>query len=244
MACQNVSCVLGRERQPEGNHVTAEATAGAAHPSQADNAYEWIRERIIDGTYPPGQRIREREVALELQVSRVPVREALPQLEIEGYIETLPRRGAVVTHMTVRAVTELFDVRASLEVLGARLAAVACAGGADASRLRELMVVAEAALLDNDERLIAEINSKLHEEILELSGNQLLRKLMWPVNGQVRRLFHVASDRDQAVQHHEHSAIVQAIAEGHSELAGALAFAHVEHSRNECLPIVEKSLRA
>lgn len=224
--------------------MTAEATATAISTSRAGNVYEWIRERIIDGTFPPGQRIRERDVALELQVSRVPVREALPQLESEGYIVTLPRRGAVVTHLTVQAVTELFDVRASLEVLGARLAAAACSGGADAGPLRELMGAAEAALTDNDERLIADLNSQIHEEILELSGNQLLRRLMSPVNGQVRRLFHVASDRDQLVQHHEHSAIVQAITEGHAELAAALAFAHVEHSRNECLPIVAKSLLA
>lgn len=235
---------LRRCGHPEGNLVTAEATNVAVSTSRAGNVYEWIRERIIDGTFPPGQRIRERDVALELQVSRVPVREALPQLESEGYIETLPRRGAVVTHLTVQAVTELFDVRSSLEVLGTRLAAQACAGGTDASRLRDLLGAAEAALQENNENLIADINSKIHEEILELSGSHLLRRLMSPVNGQVRRLFHVASDRDQLVQHHEHSAIVQAITEGHSELAAALAFAHVEHSRNECLPIVEKSLKA
>lgn len=236
--------LLAKQARPEGNHVTAEATSGAITTSRTGNVYEWIRERIIDGTFPPGQRIRERDVALELQVSRVPVREALPQLESEGYIESLPRRGAVVTHLTVQAVTELFDVRASLEVLGARLAAQACASGTDASRLTVLLGAAETALLDNHEHLIADVNSRIHEEILELSGNHLLRRLMSPVNGHVRRLFHVAADRDQLVQHHEHSAIVQAITEGHSELAAALAFAHVEHSRNECLPIVEKSLGA
>ncbi|MGW9412879.1 GntR family transcriptional regulator [Arthrobacter cupressi] len=223
--------------------MTAGAMDAEPSASRTGSVYEWIRERIIDGTYPPGQRIRERDVALELDVSRVPVREALPQLESEGYIETLPRRGAVVTHLTVQGVTELFDVRASLEVLAARLAAGASAAGADTGRLTALLEKAGGALVANDERLIAELNAQIHEEILELSGSRLLRRLMSPVNGQLRRLFHVAADRDQAVQHDEHSTIVQAILGGHAELAGALAFAHVEHSRNECLPIVETSLK-
>lgn len=223
--------------------MTAGAMEAGPTASRTGSVYEWIRERIIDGTYPPGQRIREREVALELEVSRVPVREALPQLESEGYIETLPRRGAVVTHLTVQGVTELFDVRASLEVLAARLAAEASAAGADTGRLTGLLAEAGEALVTGDEGLIADLNARIHEEILELSGSRLLKRLMSPVNGQLRRLFHVAADRDQAVQHDEHSTIVQAILGGHAELAGALAFAHVEHSRNECLPIVEKSLK-
>ncbi|WP_120521162.1 GntR family transcriptional regulator [Arthrobacter celericrescens] len=223
--------------------MSAEAMETGPSASRTGSVYEWIRERIIDGTYPPGQRIRERDVALELEVSRVPVREALPQLESEGYIETLPRRGAVVTHLTVQGVTELFDVRASLEVLAARLAAEACAAGADAERLTGLLADAGKALMKGDEGLIADLNAQIHEDILELSGSRLLKRLMSPVNGQLRRLFHVAADRDQAVQHDEHSTIVQAILGGHAELAAALAFAHVEHSRNECLPIVEKSLK-
>jgi DNA-binding GntR family transcriptional regulator len=222
--------------------MTAEAMEAAPTASRSGSVYEWLRERIINGTLPAGQRIREREVALELDVSRVPVREALPQLESEGYIVTIPRRGAVVTHLTVQGVTELFDVRASLEVLAARLAAGAIAAGADTRRLTGLLGDAGRALADNDGHLIADLNAQIHEEILELSGNALLKRLMSPVNGRLRRLFHVAADRDQAVQHDEHSALVQAILGGHAELAAALAFAHVEHSRNECLPIVEKSL--
>ena len=215
---------------------------GRADRSLAAGVYEWLRERIIDGTLAPGERIREREVAEDLQVSRIPVREALPQLESEGYIVTLPRRGAVVTQMTVRDVTELFDVRSSLEVLGARLAAQACAEGGSAALLEATLEEAAIAVAAKDDAHIADVNARLHDEILALSGNRLLGKLMAPVSGHVRRLFHVAADRDQDVLHAEHVALVQAIAGGHAELAAALAFAHVEHSRNECLPIVERLL--
>ncbi|HKU32009.1 GntR family transcriptional regulator [Arthrobacter sp. NyZ413] len=207
-------------------------------PSRATSVYEWIRERIIDGTLPPGERIREREVAEKLQVSRVPVREALPQLESEGYITTTPRRGAVVTHVTLRAATELFDVRSSLEVLAARLAAEACSKGASADRLREVLSEALQATEADEAVHIADVNSRLHEEILALSGNSLLQKLMTPVNGHVRRLFHIAADRDQHELHREHIAIVEAILRGQGDLAAALSYAHVEQSRNECLAII------
>ncbi len=217
-----------------------ESTAGSR--LLATTVYEWLRERIIDGTLQPGERIREREVAERLQVSRVPVREALPQLESEGYIETLPRRGAVITHMTAQRAEELFDVRASLEVLAARLAAAACARGSSPSRLLDLLEEAGGAIDADDGRRIADVNSRIHEEILALSSNRLLQKLMAPVNGHVNRLFHIAKDRDQQELHREHFEIVDAILRGQPELAAALSFSHVERSRNECLPIVERYL--
>ena len=217
---------------------------GAAPGSRANSVYEWLRERIIDGTLPSGARIRERDIAEELRVSRIPVREALPQLESEGYIQTLPRRGAVVVPMTVEAVRELFEVRSSLEVLAARLAAQACAGGASAEGLERLLEAAHQATESGEEDLIAELNSRLHEEIVDLSGNRLLQKLMAPVSGHVRRLFHLAKDRDQEELFREHVAIVQAIKRGEAELAAALAFAHVEESRIESLPLVEGQMQA
>ncbi|WP_138418324.1 GntR family transcriptional regulator [Sinomonas gamaensis] len=212
---------------------------GQSSASRANSVYEWLRERIIDGTLPAGSRVRERDIATELNVSRVPVREALPQLESEGYIETIPRRGAVVVPMTVAAVRELFDVRSSLEVLSARLAAHACADGASPAPLERLLEQAHQATDAGDEDRIAELNSRLHEEIVALSGNRLLQKLMTPVSGHVRRLFHIAKDRDQQELYREHVAIVRAISGGQAELAAALSFAHVEESRVESLPIVE-----
>ena len=95
--------------------------------SRGEAVYEWVRERIIDGSLQPGSRIRERDLAEAINVSRVPIREAFPRLEAEGYIRTIPRRGAVVAPMELVDVNEVFDVRASLEVLAARLAAQRCA---------------------------------------------------------------------------------------------------------------------
>jgi len=204
--------------------------------------YEWVRERVIDGTFKPGERIRERTLAEELQVSRIPIREAFPRLESEGYIRTLHRRGAVVAEMTVQDVRELFQVRSSLEVLAARLAADACANGASGDRLLAALAEAECAVLSRDGSQIAARTSELHDAILELSNSRLLQNLMVPVEGRIRRLFHLVTQRDGVALHHEHEALCAAIVKGRTELAAALALAHVERSRYETMPIVEALL--
>ncbi|MET4159547.1 GntR family transcriptional regulator [Agromyces sp. PvR057] len=221
---------------------TIETPLGLADRSLATKIYEELRERIIEGVLPPGARIRERDLAEELNVSRIPIREALPRLESEGFIRTIPRRGAIVTELTLTDVAELFEVRSSLEVLAAKSAARACAAGASAAELESRLVTAEESLGLGDDREIAAANSAFHEEILRLSGNTLLISLMVPVNGRVRRLFRLEAERDQRVLCAEHRELCRAIQSGNAELAGSLAYAHVEHSRVDSLALMRTRL--
>ncbi|GEM35413.1 hypothetical protein NN3_64200 [Nocardia neocaledoniensis NBRC 108232] len=94
-----------------------------AKKSLRDRAYEELRDRIVDLRLSPGQRLVERDLATELEISRIPLREALQLLEREGLVVIVPRQGAIVAPFTVTDVRDLFDVRESLEVLAARLAA-------------------------------------------------------------------------------------------------------------------------
>ncbi|NUR88828.1 MAG: GntR family transcriptional regulator [Nonomuraea sp.] len=205
-------------------------------------AYEWVRQRIIDGTFKPGERIRERTVAEELGISRIPIREAFPRLESEGFIRSLPRRGAVVASLTVRDVNELYDVRGSLEVLATRLAAERCALGASAEALGRILEEAESAVAANDGVLLSATNSRFHAAILALSDNRLLQDLMAPIVGRVNRLFYIVPESFQVNFHHEHAELFRAISSGQPDLAAALAFAHVEHSRRDTVPVVQSLL--
>ncbi|MBW9118804.1 GntR family transcriptional regulator [Microbacterium trichothecenolyticum] len=220
--------------------MTSDIPLGLADQPLSAKIYELLRERIIEGVLRPGERIRERELAAELNVSRIPIREAMPRLEAEGFIKTLPRRGAVVTEMTMNDVEELFAVRSSLEVLAAKLAAQACAAGRSPDELFARLAEAEAALEGADDAAIAGANSALHEEILNLSSNSLLIGLMGPINGRVRRLFRLEAERDQRVLCAEHKELCHAIADGNAEWAGALAYAHVEHSRADSLRLIRE----
>ncbi len=208
--------------------------------SRGEAVYEWVRDRIIDGRLPTGSRIRERDLAEEINVSRVPIREAFPRLEAEGYIRTLPRRGAVVAPMALADVSELFDVRASLEVLAARLAAERCALGADGSALIAALRHAEEATGRTDARAIVGATTDFHAAVVELAGNRLLQGLMVPIQGRVKRLFNIANERDDVDLHREHEDLCDAIVHGQVERAAALALAHVEHSRADTIPIIER----
>jgi len=85
-------------------------------------AYWHIRNKILSGEFVGGARVNPSEVGEELGISRMPVREALRQLDAEGLVTIRPNRGAVVTSLTSAEVSELFEMRAVLEALAARLA--------------------------------------------------------------------------------------------------------------------------
>ena len=82
-----------------------------------------LSERIVSGAYAPGQRVMEQSLASEFAVSRGPIREALRILERDGLVTILPRRGAVVTNLSIEEVKEIFDIRAMLNGLRDRLIA-------------------------------------------------------------------------------------------------------------------------
>lgn len=203
--------------------------------SLADQTYQQISEKIIRGDYKAGHRLREREISEDLSISRIPIREALPQLEADGFIDIFPRRGAVVRAFTLKDVEELFDVRLNLEVFAARKAAEQMASGGSAERLEILMVAAEAAKSSDDFQAISTFNAQIHAEIITLSGNKLLVKTMRPVLGKLRWLFALTSQRDPQIQYGEHRALYEAIQAGKPELAAAIAYAHIEMGREPSL---------
>lgn len=85
-------------------------------------AYWHVRNRILSGEFKGGDRVNPAEVGEALGISRMPVREALRQLDAEGLVTIRPNRGATVTTLTPAEVSELFEIRAVLEALAARLA--------------------------------------------------------------------------------------------------------------------------
>src|SRR5215831_10103884 len=74
-----------------------------------------IRERILRGLYPEGKPLRQDAIGVELGVSRIPVREALRQLEAEGLVTFNPHRGAIVSTLSLKQISELFELRAEIE---------------------------------------------------------------------------------------------------------------------------------
>ena len=185
---------------------------------------EEIRMRIFNGTFPPGARLIERDLAEMFSVSRLPVREALRVLLNEGLVENLPSRGVVVSSLDRRHVSELFDIREALEVLAVRQATEHIADGVENS-LEEVLREAREAFESGDLDAAHAANSRFHDEIVTLSGNELLQTLLEPLVGRLHWLFRQVSDFKEVTAEHED--LARAIASGDAERAAASARAHV-----------------
>jgi DNA-binding GntR family transcriptional regulator len=210
--------------------------------SLSHQIYRGIRGKIISGYLPQGSRLRERELAEEFQVSRVPLREAFPQLEADGFIQSSPRRGVRVTSLTLKDVDDLFEARQGIEVYAARLAAARAGAGAPVDALESALRAAEAAYATRDADLIAEGNVAVHDEIVWLAGNSLLSKMMQAISGRYRWIFRMTYTPEVAGSGHEHWAIFEAIRDGDGDLAAAVALTHVVHGRKPTLARLEGTL--
>ena len=96
----------------------------AGHGSLRSQAVVALRDAILSGQFKPGAVLNEKELAERLGVSKTPIREGLSLLEHEGLIQTIPRRGYIVTPITVQHIHELFDLRIILESAAAEQAAL------------------------------------------------------------------------------------------------------------------------
>jgi DNA-binding GntR family transcriptional regulator len=194
-----------------------------------------LSERIVSGTYTPGQRVMEQAVAEEFEVSRGPVREALRLLEKEGLVMILPRRGAQVTNPTIVEVHEIFDIRAMLNGLRDRLIA-------ESPQREQLVPVLEqeisrlAQTADapgaGDEYI--EIVLRLNRLLTQTAGNRRLQAILGSLAVQTVRYTRLGLStpqrRQQSVQHWQR--LLQAIRDGDGDAAERIARQRVIDSRD------------
>lgn len=206
----------------------------ATKRSLSDHAYDVLRGRIVGLELAPGTRLVERDLAVELEVSRIPLREAMQRLVQDGLVVVVPRQGAIVAPFTVDDVRDLFDVRESLEVLAARLAAER-AEPAGLAALADQLEIAREATARDDKPAIAAANSRFHALIIELAANPLLANLLGPLEARTQWLFHLTKDRDPGVQCREHEELLAAISAHDPDRAAESAFHHVHSGRDTSL---------
>ncbi|HMQ56895.1 MAG TPA: GntR family transcriptional regulator [Anaerolineae bacterium] len=137
---------------------------------------EYIIEAILNGKLNPGDRIVETALARQLQVSQAPVREAVRDLVLLGFLESEPYKGTSVRSFAPEELYEVYLVRAALESLAARMAASRLTE-ADVQTLREVLDEMIEAAQKNDAQRMVRLDNDFHETILQISGNRLLYQL-------------------------------------------------------------------
>lgn len=190
-----------------------------------------LRQMIVRGDLAPGTRIVERALCADFAVSRTPMREALKLLEIDGLIELSPNRGARVRVFTEHEAVELFETLAGLESLAAELATERMSGSdLDAlTRCHEQMAAHyRARRLDE----YFDINSAMHERIVELTGNTVLLDVYRSLMLRAKRSRYMAildkARWRQAMD--EHDALIDALTRRNAADAGRIWRAHLTHT--------------
>jgi DNA-binding GntR family transcriptional regulator len=184
------------------------------HPSLKEVAYNSIREKILAGTFHPGVRIREDQLAAEISMSRTPVREAINQLAAEGLVNNIPRRGIYLNEISPEQISEILDVRRALE----RLAVTRCIDIIDATGLNRLAAIQKDFFVCLSEKAYQECNrldSLFHREIAVQSGNATLIRFLAEIEDtmQIARLIEKKSDPDakNRITYLEHGQILSCI---------------------------------
>ena len=201
-------------------------TIGGQHQPLRDQVLVELRRRIVDCDYPPGERLTEERLAKDFGVSRNPVREALRVVESEGLVRMVARRGAFVATPDASTIADIFSVRERLETLAARLAAER-ATKADVASLRLMLDAAREATEQGDFSRVAELNSRLHLRVIEISGNRWLASIASSLYLHVQWIFRIGAQHRAPHSWIEHIRLVDAIEAGDPDEAEAAASAHV-----------------
>src|SRR5271169_2548662 len=181
----------------------------------ADRAYAALKDVILslDIYNSPGEvRLDERQLASDLGISRTPVREAMVQLEREGFVRSVPRRGVYVVRKTKREVIELITAWAALESMAARLI-TETATDEDIASLRSMFATFENGAVRAHLDEYSEINIGFHQTIIRMSGNSMLINLaenLFTHMRMIRRKTIGEKDRaDRSIRDHMH--IIEAL---------------------------------
>jgi DNA-binding GntR family transcriptional regulator len=189
---------------------------------------EQLIEDILNGRLAPGARIVETKIAQQFGVSQGPVREALRDLELFGFVVSSPFRGTQVRRISTEDLLEIYPIRAALEGVAARSAAVRI-DQATLEHLEELIGTMREAAARDDHRGEADADHSFHHAIVKASGNHMLEHV-W----QTMRLS-ITTCLTTSITHrslHEiaerHVAVLDALRSGDPDRAEAAVRRHIE----------------
>lgn len=193
------------------------------HQTLREKILETIRESILKGVLKPGEKVAEPELAERFGISRTPIREAFRQLESEGYLTVIPRKGAVVTALSERDVTEFYAIKSILEGYAARLAAVNLTPR-EIDRLETINEKLAQVAKEGDVKAFYRVHSEFHDVFIKAAGNEKLAELISQVGMKFIRLrmasLSLPGRMDISVE--EHRKLIEAFRANDGEAANKL----------------------
>ena len=208
----------------------------------AKDAHRMILDAIEGGTFLPGDRLVESELAERFGVSRTPVREALQRLETQGMLRR-DGRSLIVASLDHNQLAELYAVRTELEGLAARLAARHATE--EEVRVLRSMVADDRGLIGGDPRLLSRANKRFHKQIHLASHNRFLVQQLDMVHRSMALMANTsfAAEGRDVVALAEHGAIVAAIEARDGEAAYVALKTHISRAYETRLRVDAGELR-
>lgn len=200
--------------------------------SLVQQAYENIKERIINLHFLPGQYLNEAAICAQLGLGRTPVHQALQRLHLEGLVDVLPRKGIIVQPDSIVEIMKILDSRLTVEPELARAAARRVSAGeisaADIARLKQIATATEDG---NPPDLLAfTSNDRLfHREVAQLSGNSVMSDFARKLHERSTRFWYLNlwQTIDVPVTNRQHEDVAVAIGKGDGDLAAKRMFDHI-----------------
>ena len=213
-----------------------------ARPSAPETVLRRLRDAILDGRLPSGTRLKINDLAADLNVSHMPVREALHLLVMEGLAVREPRRGVVVRPLTAEDVAGAYHVLGTMQGLAARHAAETLSAE-EVAKLRSLLASERELIASGDRTALLRLNRTFHGAIQERFPNTWADTFVAQLHNytyRVRRTYPQTDARLQAVAT-EHEAILAAIAVGDGDAAERLTRLHNERASQDLITQIKES---
>ncbi len=189
---------------------------------------EQLIEDILNGRMPPGARIVETRIAQQFGVSQGPVREALRDLELFGFVVSSPFRGTQVRKITTEDLLEIYPIRAALEGVAARSAALRI-DDATLEHLEELIRGMREAATQNDPHGHANIDGAFHHAVIKAAGNRMLEHVWQTMRLSITTcVTHAVTHRSLHELAERHVPVLNALRQHNPDLAEAELRRHIE----------------
>lgn len=206
--------------------------------------YETLKKKIMEGDLPSNTPLVEEKLAKEYKMSRTPIREAIRHLVKDGLVEFFPRRGALVKEITISDLEEIFTVREALEGISARIAA-SVINEQKITSVQEALEKADQELENGNKEQSFELGNKLHEIVLEVTGNNKIFAIVSDFENQIQRFhyfsYHIPGRLE--LSNMEHWEIFEAIQARNGELAEQRMRKHVRGTKESIIFAVKNNIR-
>jgi DNA-binding GntR family transcriptional regulator len=200
------------------------------HLTLREKILEHIRDAIISGSLKAGSKVSEPELADRYGISRTPIREAFRQLESEGYLTVIPRRGAVVSEFSQKDVEDFYAIKSILEGYAARQACNKLTDR-ELDKLQANNVKLAELAKENDIKSFFKIHNDFHDMFIKAADNERLRELITGVETRFQRLRFMSLSKPgrMNISVQEHGKIIEAFRRRDAETAEMLVRKNAEY---------------